>query len=413
MATGWIRKNQKTGSWWGRVDLPRHSDGRRNQVRVAGLTKAECEKKLRKLLEAAELGRPLPTKARVYTVNDAIETWLQSRRDVATNTFESYQNESRRHLRPKFGRIPVAELRPSLIQRVVSEWQTEPLLNRRPGRRSSTSVRYYLTLLWMVLELARLDGFRPDNPVDSVRRPKRVKPLKPAADAPGAARILSGVKGTALFAPLFLQFSQGIRPGELLAFQRGDVSTTVGEIEIQRALSARGKRLEYKPPKTEEGRRKLYLAKSVGELLESTMREQEQRLAKIGFVVDSTTPLFDNGAGAVWHPDAFRREYKKALARAQVRPIPWRGARHTFATIAQGQKTDPHVLKGILGHSSVVTTQTFYVDDACDANAFRTASSNVIDLIVEHMRAATLVVEMNDVGSALTEKRRETSESRR
>jgi integrase len=372
---GSVLPNKKTGTYYGRVDIPRGADGRRRQVRVHGRTEAEVEKKIRKVLHDVEAGLRTPRENRGYTVDHAIDAWLSQSRGLAFRTYESYESEARRHLRPKLGAVRVTELTPGRIQDVIAAWQREG--------RSSNSINYYLTLLRMVMDRVRRDRYRLDNPMDDVRRPKRTKPRKPAAPPELAGQILGALAGGRLFTPFFFQISQGIRPGELLAIRRGGVDIQTGSVRVDGALEYRGTHLERKSPKTDASNRVLYPPRMILAMLEEELRVQSERFMALGIVATPEMPIFDRGDGGYWHPDSFRRAYTRRLAAADVTHVPWRGARHTFATLARKLKADRDTIRTILGHESSKTTDQFYIDDQCDPEEARAASEAVVTLIAQ------------------------------
>jgi integrase len=344
---------------------------------VHGRTEAEVQKKIRQVLHDVEAGLRTPRENRGYTVGHAIDAWLAQSRGLAFRTYESYESEARRHLRPKLGSVRVTELTPGRIQDVIAAWQREG--------RSSNSINYYLTLLRMVLDRVRRDKYRLDNPMDDVRRPKRTTPKKPAASAALAAQILGALAGGRLFTPFFFQVSQGIRPGELLAIRRGGVDIAAGSVQVDGALEYRGRHLERKAPKTGASDRMLYPPPLILGLLEEELQLQSERFTALGIVATPDLPVFDRGDSGYWHPDSFRRAYTRRLATAGVPHVPWRGARHTFATLARKLKADRDTIKSILGHESAKTTDQFYVDDQCDPEEARAASAAVVSLIAQFM----------------------------
>lgn len=351
--SGYYHENKKTKTWYGRIDLPRHANGRRNQVRVHGRTEAEVKKKIRQVLNDAEQGLKDPNERRKYTIDNAIDTFLHSRRGRAFRTVESYEAESRRHIRPKIGSVAVVALTAGMIQDLIADWEEEGIGNN--------SIRSYLTLLSMILKRVRLDKYRPDNPMEEVSRPEFIEPEVPALTPEEAGSVLDALSGTALLLPYLTQVSQGTRPGEILGFLRSDVDVDNGVISVTGALEYRGKRLERKVVKTRAGFRTLYPPLSIMEAIVQHLDDQAARLSAIGIPVRDETPLFDDGYGGIWHPDSFRRAYTRILKRAGIKHVQWRGARHTFATLLD-EKGDHDIVQRIMGHRSYDTTKKHYVD---------------------------------------------------
>jgi integrase len=196
-------------------------------------------------------------------------------------------------------------------------------------------------------------------------------PTKPATDANGAALILAALAGTPLELPFRVAFTCGLRPGELLALQRGDVDLTRRCIRIARALIARGSNAAYKPPKTESSKREVFVGENLARALEAHMATQQKKLGEYGINTTERIPLFDDGLGSIWKPDTFRRLYKRTLSRTDVLAIPWRGTRHTFSSIARTNRATLSDLKLILGHDSEATTERYYAVDNVNAEALR------------------------------------------
>ena len=69
-------------------------------------------------------------------------------------------------------------------------------------------------------------------------------------------------------------------------------------------------------------------------ILTHHLDEQARRLDMLAVPINVETPLFDNGEGALWYPDAFGSAYARELARNGGEHLRLHGARHSFASIA-------------------------------------------------------------------------------
>ena len=288
----WIKHSRRSKLWLGRCEGPRHSDGRRNQLRFTGRTKAEVRAKISRAQADMDAGIYCSREMQTTTVAQLLERWLETKQGRALRTVDTYSATVRTVLIPKLSHQKVAQIRPSDIAVAISQWETEPRRDRKSGTRSATTVRQYLTVLSMAFKMARHDGLRGDNPVEAVQRPEVRMPPKPRTDAAGAAAILRALQGTAAFAPAVTAMTHGIRPGELLGFQRQDMDFERGTLQVRRALEYRGKILQYKVPKSQKSCRVIPLSREVLEVIQRSVDDQEKRLQTLGRPTDSSTPLF-------------------------------------------------------------------------------------------------------------------------
>ena len=163
-----------------------------------------------------------------------------------------------------------------------------------------------------------------------------------------------------------------------MALQRGDVDIAARCLEINRALYYRGKNVRYKRPKSAKSLRPIPLSDAVVSVLQSHLDAQAERLAGLGISVTESSPLFDDGFGNIWHPDAFRTRYTKFLKARNLPHLPWRGTRHSFTTIARLEKNaEMFHLRDILGHEDKSTTEDAYLDQAEDVEAQRFINGSV------------------------------------
>ena len=147
----------------------------------------------------------------------------------------------------------------------------------------------------------------------------------------------------------------GMRLGELIALQWGDIDFHGRFIEVQRncALGRIG------TPKSGESRRvdmSLELTQSLRNL--QTERQLE---ATVNGWSESPLWVFCNEAGSHLDPDNIRkRVFYKVLKKAGIRHLRFHDLRHTFASLLLQQGESPVYVKEQMGHSSIQVTVDLY-----------------------------------------------------
>jgi len=158
------------------------------------------------------------------------------------------------------------------------------------------------------------------------------------------------------FSLLLCALRTGMRLGELLGLQWGDIDFQGRFIEVRRSL-VEGGRIEL--PKKGKIRR-VDLSLLLGETLEKLrVRRAEEALAKGWKQVPAW--VFCNEEGRpIWKSDFERRVFHKALEKAGLRRIRFHDLRHTFASrLLQNGESIVYV-KDQLGHHSIKVTVDVY-----------------------------------------------------
>jgi len=128
----------------------------------------------------------------------------------------------------------------------------------------------------------------------------------------------------------------GLRPGEVIGLQAGDVDLARGCILVRRAVRVG----RTKSPKTQSGERSVYLLPAARAALQDTEG------------LGQSDPVFRNpNTGARWHEDrALARAFRKACAAANVRYRPPKHLRHTYASWALSSGENPLWVAEQMGH---------------------------------------------------------------
>ena len=160
------------------------------------------------------------------TVRQYLERWLAGHsRRIAPSTLTSYTGHVNLHIAPLLGSIPLARLQPADVRRLVDELERKRL--------SPASIVRVVTTLRIALGAAIRDRLLVHNAADIRELPKvRRKPVRPLTHV-DADRILEAVDGEWVGPIVRLLLGSGIRLGEAVGLDQGDLMLDAGFVRIR------------------------------------------------------------------------------------------------------------------------------------------------------------------------------------
>lgn len=151
---------------------------------------------------------------------------------------------------------------------------------------------------------------------------------------------------------LRLAIGTGLRLGELLGLQWGDIDCDKAVLHVQRQYSRTG---EFAPPKTPKAIRRVPLAPD----LVSDLRKR--RLAS-KHSQDGDLVFASRAGGPLLHRNLQRRGFGAARDLAGIpKTVTFHDLRHAFASIAAHRGVPIAVLSAVMGHRDVGVTQRVYM----------------------------------------------------
>lgn len=294
-------------------------------------------------------------------VSQFLDEWLTEvvEPDVSRNTYLKREYYVRVHLKPAFGASRLKDLQPRRIHSLYTRLAREDysLATRRDAH----------TTLKMALKQAVKWGLIPQSPADLVDAPRAGAR---DVDIETEVRALTDEQARILFAATegyrwhnyyVAAVRTGLRPGEMLALQWGDLSldTDPGSLRVRRSLDRKeGGGTYFKAPKTPASRRTLALHWEATDALVA----QKEVLKGEGLGADGKALVFPNKLGKAMNRDNLRnRHLKPDLARAELPVLTLHELRHTFASIMLHEWHVPSaVVQQMLGHDSITMTMDLY-----------------------------------------------------
>lgn len=329
------------GSWRGYITLGFDRNGRQVKRWRRGKTQGEVIAKLNVIRHLAG-GGTIEHPERV-----TLEEWLRRvyeirRTRVKPKTRQAYRQYDKR-INEHLGHVQIQKLRGLQIEHFYTT-----LSHLSPSVQQH--VHDYLNA---ALKLALRHGLIDKNPMDAVDRPKGGSVTQPRVwNSDEVRRFLSSTRDHRLHAGFYLLLALGLRVGELLALQWSDIEADV--LHVRRTLSLENGAHVFGSPKTDRGRRDVYLSRAdLGVLSRQRELQLEERdLAKrwidFGLVLPS----------AVGTPMSHRnllRTYRRLVDIAGVPQIRLHDHRHTYITLARDAGLDAEVIANRVGHDVRMT----------------------------------------------------------
>ncbi len=203
--------------------------GKQQRWEPVGRNKKEAERRLTGIMDELQQGTFRLPKPILF--GEFAEQWLKdyARARVRISTFRLYSSLIRGHLKPAFGDLLLTEIFPQQVQRFLTQCLREKGLSPR-------TTNYSLFLLKVLFKYARQWGYLKESAVESVKpirqerkemaflHPEGIQIFLKSADEPYRTLFLTAIL-------------TGMRRGELLGLQWGDIDWNGGLIHVRRTLS--------------------------------------------------------------------------------------------------------------------------------------------------------------------------------
>lgn len=327
----------------------RYRVGGKQCSKSIGPNKKEAERVLSEIV--AQINNGTYYQPPKTTFKEFSEKWLQDYAitTIKESTFRAYRSVIQKSINPVLGHYPIVNITPSMIQNYFAG------VIRKKG--SAKTANNHLTLLKTMFKHARRWGYVRVNPAEDIDKareehkemdylkPEEIRCLLDNADEPWRTLFMTAIL-------------TGMRRGELLGLQWGDIDWRANQIHVRRSLfwqthleaKARRKvsRAVFGVPKTKRSVRAIIMTPTLRKALE---------IHRINAPVSANDLIFCNRNGNPVDPDnMMHREFHPTLVRAGLRKVRFHDLRHTFTTLLIAQDANAKFIQSQLGHASIQTT---------------------------------------------------------
>lgn len=304
----------------------------------------------------------LPADRRL-TVAQVVGEYIAAREGagaIKPRTARNYREALRRYIAPSLGALRAAAVGPQELRRFYTGLQEAGIGNEERRRVHN--------LLHAAYRLAVEEGSLSTNPAKLARpamTPKEGAAL-PALTPSEAERFYAVARADRSGWHLAFMLSQGLRPGECLGLKWEHVTFTPegAVVKIEETRSVGQGEVYESTPKTERGRRTLYVTGDAAQLLRDCRAQIEKeagaRLRYRGKEYERTGYVFVTRRGTPYRTDNLARPLERLCKEAGVKRVTPYGMRHTHISVQAARGVSLEVLSAHVGHAQASTTSKFY-----------------------------------------------------
>lgn len=360
---------QTSAGWVAQVRVFDEHTGRSKQIR----RRAKNRDHARELLKELQ-GSPVKPSAvnEGLTVAAYLDQWAATTLPVSgvkESTVDIYSTLIRSPLKPTLGKVRLDKFTPAEAERWLARLdahrcrphtpratKANPQPKPVPGKLLSQSTkRQAFAVLSLALKTAVRDGLIAENPLQDVKRPRKVRTEVPVMTAAEVDQLLAAAQGTYYESLIVFVANTGVRISEALSLRWDDLDLTKATATIRRgSLDA--------DTKTAAGFRTVPLLPDVVAALKERRKKQTADRLKMGAGWRDTRNLvFTTGTGTPVDAHNARRALRLVLTAAGLpTDRPWHTMRHSLASRLLNRGVPMPIVSQIIGHASIRTTVDVY-----------------------------------------------------
>lgn len=392
--TGSIYRNAR-GQWVAAIEVGWTKRGTRRRLTL----KARTETEVRGRLAAAQrrtAAEGLVTSFASITVKRWADQWLaQRQRAVRPGTYVSDRSAVDRWIVPTLGHLRLDALAPADIRKVASAQE-------RAGLALPTMQRTHAVLSKMLAD-AVAEGYQVSQRVRETGGPGTGPSSRQALSVDDAMRTLAAVAERLDASRWVAALVEGLRPAEALGLTWDMVDLDAATMTlawqlkalpyVERRSPASGFRVprgfesrhlvgayHLVRPKTRAGNRVVPMVPWLADSLAAWQRRAPSSPFNLVWPRDDGSPRSAEFDRAQWYEIVDQAGVTVTLPDGATRRPLLYEARHTAATLLLANGIDETTIKAVLGHSSVLSTQSYLHTDRTRTRAALVASANMLGL---------------------------------
>lgn len=323
-------------------------------------TKKEAEAELNRRLAQVDEGTFVEKSG--ATVADYARHWFTSiaPSKASAKTLERYGEIIEKHLVPQIGAVPLQKLDGPRIDALYQHLRTAGRLDGKGGLAPQT-VQHVHRLLSQILSSAVKARKLRTSPMEAVQTtPKVRKEEIQVLDDAELAALLKHLKGRAIYMPVMLAASTGMRRGEVIALRWKDIDLDRATLQVVQVAEETKAGVTVKEPKTDRSRRTIALPARLVQELRSHKRQLAEHRLKLGMGKDERDLVLPTFDGRMRTPRPFSKEFAREAAAAGVPHVTFHGLRHTHITHLLRSGVPVHVVSARAGHANPAVTLNIY-----------------------------------------------------
>ena len=284
------------------------------------------------------------------TVASFLTHWIDHQRNHVSPRTVEYYGETSRNILPIIGNVILAKLSPAVVAQAysVALKRHSPASTLMMHRVLSAALRQ--AVKWQLLSA---------NPCDAVTAPRVERRQARVLDADGAAALIEAARPRAMFMPVLLWVTCGLRRGELAALTWHHVDLDAVRLQIVVSAEQTSQGVRIKPPKSGRSRVVAMPALVVEELRRYRLKQAEE-LLKIGVRQSNETYVCLQPNYEPWAPWNLSSTFAKLIKTTGLPRIRLHDLRHSHATHLLVANVHPKIVQERLGHANIGITMNLY-----------------------------------------------------
>lgn len=357
----------KKGIYYAVINLI-DEEGKRKQkwistgLSTSGHNKRAATNELNRIIEQYE---SMPKTMRVPSnilFSEYAKAWVANSEFVYDPvTYQGYKCAAKLHIIPYFEKI---QLKLNEVDAAAVQNFSSYLLrcgNTKTGSGlCGKSVRNYLTVLSQICEDAVQKKKMAENPVKSVKRPKKQKYRASFYAAEQMKEMLSAIQAEPLGPAIVVTAVYGLRRSELLGLKWDSVDFERKCVTIRHVVSKFSMVVEKDDTKTEESHRQYPMPPIIERIFSDALKNESKNRKLFGDAYQENNYIFKWDDGHPYSPDYVTRKFGKLLKKYDMPPIRLHDLRHSCASILLESGHNLKDVQSWLGHADIQTTGNIY-----------------------------------------------------
>ena len=320
------------------VTLP---NGIRKRQAVYGKTPEEAQEKRNKALAEAIIGNPIKTSN--LTVEQYLNTWVTTVKNIRESTRAGYAGEIRKYINPNIGKIKLSSLTTQQVQNMMYKISA--------AGASSRTTHIVKCIMSKALKPAEAQNMVKRDIMRYVELESYTPKETTVWNEEEGRTFLEVAKEHKYYFFFLMYMTYGLRRGEVIPLTWNDIDLKNKIIHINKQYTYHGRNLVICAPKTKSSIRELPILPHIEIELRKLIKDQD--------LAGANNLLISNG-GELIKPSSIEYEFKKIIKKNNLPKVVLHSQRHFVATMLKEAGVTIKEAQMILGHSSPLTTMQFY-----------------------------------------------------
>lgn len=358
---------RKDGRWEYALTIGANEKGNPKRVRVYGKTEREVLEKAAHL--RSDFARGLLANPDGITVREFAQRWLERHsRGKAQNTIKRYNLELSQIL-PVLGEMKIQGVKPTHIRRVL-----DVLASRGIALSSQGKVLERMKVIFREAQRLELIYRNPAEFIEVQTQRNSSEPAGRALEPWEIEKLLEACETHPMGLFFRLLLATGLRKGEALALQWGDISLEQAEISITKNWTGEGRKCHMSKPKSRRSRRVVPIPRGLLARLEATYQELLEAYPKnhLSNAFVFGLPTRDRPFDTLSPNHALKRmirrinaeqakkEQETGIELPRLAHIRVHDLRHTYGSLALRKGMPLELVSDRMGHSTPTITLNIY-----------------------------------------------------